>query len=330
MSIQRYIYETLHPDIYHGYGKKPPFFEGWYYKLISADEKTRYAVIPGIFRAENSAEDHAFVQVLNGITGDATYHRYDINDFHAHEEIFDIWIGGNHFRRDCLSLNIADNTLQLNGEIQVGDGKGWPVSLRSPGVMGWYAWLPFMECYHGIVSFDHSLSGSLSINGENLNFNSGRGYIEKDWGQAFPTGYVWMQTNHFSEPGTSLSASIAIIPSVGRTFRGFLIGFYHQGMLYRLTTYTGAKTTTLDITDDEVIWHIEDKQYRLELSAKRVSGGLLLAPIRTEMHKRVDETLNSSVQVKFSRRGGGIIFEDEGRNAGLEVHGDLETLLRLK
>jgi hypothetical protein len=33
--------------MYHGHGKRPPFFEGWYYKLVSADETQRYAVIPG-------------------------------------------------------------------------------------------------------------------------------------------------------------------------------------------------------------------------------------------------------------------------------------------
>ena len=29
---------ALNPGIFHGLNKKPPFFEGWYYKLVSADE----------------------------------------------------------------------------------------------------------------------------------------------------------------------------------------------------------------------------------------------------------------------------------------------------
>jgi len=29
----------LNPGVYHGVNKKPPFFEGWYYKLVSADER---------------------------------------------------------------------------------------------------------------------------------------------------------------------------------------------------------------------------------------------------------------------------------------------------
>jgi hypothetical protein len=39
---------TLNPGVYHGLNKKPPFFEGWYYKLVSADERDKVAIIPGV------------------------------------------------------------------------------------------------------------------------------------------------------------------------------------------------------------------------------------------------------------------------------------------
>lgn len=326
--MRRFIYETLHPEIYHGHNKRAPFFEGWYYKLISADEQSRYAVIPGIFKTYNATDDHAFIQVMDGMSGKATYHQFPVDAFYAAEEDLDIRIGDNHFRKDCISLNIDDDQMQIQGELRFTGGTGWPVTLSAPGVMGWYAWLPFMECYHGILSFDHRIDGTLDIDGKRVSFDDGRGYMEKDWGQAFPSGYVWQQTNHFEKPGTCLTASIAMIPSVGRTFRGFLAGFYHKRRLYRMTTYTGAVTERLDITDDHVFWTLRDKKYRLEMTSERAEGSLLKAPIRTEMHKRVDETLKATVHVKFSTLNGGkTIFEGTGRNAGLEVHGDLETLV---
>ncbi|GAB4526641.1 MAG: tocopherol cyclase family protein [Anaerolineae bacterium] len=328
--MYRYLYETLHPEIYHGFRKRPPYFEGWYFKLVSADEQTRYAVIPGVFRALNPQEDHAFVQVLNGMTGKATYHRYPVEAFRASEEAFDVWVGPNHFHQDGLSLNIDDEQLSISGELHFSGGEGWPVTVTSPGVMGWYAWLPIMETYHGILSFDHIISGSLQIDQTPVRFDNGRGYLEKDWGQAFPSGYIWQQSNHFDTPSTCLTASIAVIPSLGRTFAGFLVGFYHHRKLYRLTTYTGAKVEKLNITDDRVFWTVRDRQYRLEMTAERAEGGLLMAPIRTEMHKRVDETMKSSIHVRFTHHTSGeIIFEGTGRAAGLEVHGDLDTLLSM-
>ncbi len=75
-----FIFDTLHPDIYHGRGKKAPFFEGWYFKLVSADQQQRYAIIPGVIL---SGEPHAFVQVLNGVTGKAHYFEFPLQAFRA-------------------------------------------------------------------------------------------------------------------------------------------------------------------------------------------------------------------------------------------------------
>ena len=328
--MRRYIYETLNPDIYHGFNKRPPYFEGWYYKSISNDEQSRYAIIPGIFTAKDHTKNHAFIQVLDGMSGRATYHEFPVGAFYADEEIFDVRIGDNHFHKNGISLNIDDDLLTIKGELRFMGGAGWPVSLLSPGVMGWYAWLPFMETYHGVVSFDHRIDGELTVENQQIDFNNGRGYIEKDWGQAFPSAYVWQQSNHFESVGTCLTASIAMVPSVGQTFRGFLVGFYHQRRLYKLMTYTGAVTERLDITEDHVYWTVRDSKYRMEMISERAEGSLLLAPIKTEMHKRVDETLKANIHVRFMKSNGDIIFEGIGRNAGLEVHGDLETLLSAK
>ena len=65
--MRQFIHSTLNPAIYHGHTKKAPFFEGWYFKLVSADETRRYAIIPGV---SLSGDAHAFVQVLDGVTWD--------------------------------------------------------------------------------------------------------------------------------------------------------------------------------------------------------------------------------------------------------------------
>jgi hypothetical protein len=83
------------------------------------------------------------------------------------------------------------------------------------------------------------------------------------------------------------------------------------------------------VTDDHVDWAVRDSKFRLEMRAVRTEGSLLHAPVRTEMHKRVNETMQSSVEVCLSSLADKrVIFQDTGRNAGLEVYGDLETLLK--
>ena len=243
----------------------------------------------GVYQA-GAGGDEAFVQVLDGVTGRSWYERF---------------------------------TTPMDP---------WPVTLRSPGIMGWYGWVPVMECYHGLVSFGHELSGSLALDGAELDFDGGLGYIEKDWGQAFPSGYIWMQSNHLSLPGVSLSASIAVIPWRRSSFPGFIVGVRMPGpdgrsALHRFATYTGAKTTGLAVDDDAVVWSLRSRSgATLRIAAERRRGGLLHAPIRTEMHRRVEETLDARVYVTLSDRAGRILLEDVGEAAGLEVHGEIERL----
>ena len=318
---------SLNPNMYHGANQKPPFFEGWYFKLISADERQRYAIVPGVILG---ASGHAFIQVLNGSTGVSTYHTFPLEDFWASKDTFEIRIGPNLFNREGINLQIDNPQSQVHGELLFDGVTPWPVTVASPGIMGWYAWVPLMECYHGVVSLDHSIKGSLLIDNERLDFNSGRGYIEKDWGQSFPEAYIWFQTNHFGQPGTCITASVAIIPWLRNAFRGFIIGLWHADRLYRFATYTGARIEKLELFDDHIEWVVRSRDHRLEMSATRPLGGLLLGPTRIEMGKRVNETLLSTIELRLSALSGEQIFAGKGRNGGLEAHGDLDRLLRMQ
>lgn len=331
--IRRYLTHTYRPEVYHGHHRRPPFFEGWYFKIVDAQEKHRYAIIPGIFLSDDPERHHAFIQVLDGLTGSATYHRFPAEAFQAAENSFEVRIGDNTFSSRHISLNIADEQACIQGTVRIEGGVPWPVSPFSPGIMGPFGLIPVMECYHGVVSLDHALSGTLTINDEAISFDNGRGYIEKDWGKSFPAGYLWMQTNHFHATGTSFVGAIAIIPWTGYAFPGFLVGFWHKGQLHRFATYTGAKTEHLEIADERVHWTIRRQNLRLHISAERTAGGLLLGPTREDMSSRVGETMLSTVDItltKISRGGERLIFQGTGRNAGLEVQGDLDRLLALQ
>ena len=151
---------TLTPGVYHGLNKKPPFFEGWYYKLVSADERSKVAIIPGVILGQDA---HAFLQVLDGVDGTTAYLQFPVADFRADDRHFAIEIGENRFDDSHLHLALNNPQCHLTGEIQLGPLHPWPVTWLSPGIMGWYAWVPRMECYHGVLSFSHSLQGTLTL-----------------------------------------------------------------------------------------------------------------------------------------------------------------------
>ena len=86
-----------------------------------------------------------------------------------------------------------------------------PTSRLYPSVMGLTAYLPFLECNHGVASLHHPIEKGVitvlaasGVIAESV-FDGGVGYTEKDWGINFPSTWIWGQTNIFEKaPGSSL------------------------------------------------------------------------------------------------------------------------------
>ncbi|WP_166869575.1 tocopherol cyclase family protein [Salinibacterium sp. ZJ70] len=324
-----YIRGVRYPEAFHGHGIERGFFEGWYIKLVSADRRQRWAVIPGIFRGvgEDAERDEAFVQVLDGLTGRSWYHVFPVDAFRASDRRFEVEVAGNRFDSSGVTLELP----QLRGRIDyTAPLDPFPVTWRAPGIMGWFGLVPKMECFHGIVSLGHPLAGELLVEGEPVSFDGGRGYIEKDWGSAFPAGYVWLASNHIdTDPDASLVASVATIPWMRRAFRGTIIALRHGDALHTWATWNRSTERRLEIDDSHVHWSVTGRAGTLELTAERVRGGLLHAPLRTAMHQRVEETLDARVHIRHTGADGRVLLEGTGECAGLEVFGDTERMLAL-
>ncbi len=326
------IRNVWHPENFHyhhqlrrGRGS----FEGWYFKLVDAEERQPVAIIPGVFLGEGR---HAFVQVLDGRAGTAAYHRFPLDEFEADRRAFRVRIARNHFGADGISLDIAsgetDAGQRVKGELRCGPFRSWPSSLFSPGVMGPYGFVPFMECNHGILSLDHTIDGRLVVDDIETDFDGGRGYVEKDWGRAFPSGYVWTQSNHFDRPGISLTASVARTPWLTRSFRGVLVGFLVDGTLHRFMTYEGAEIEALRMSETHLHLRIRNRAHRLEVDARTAQGAILHAPYERQMIERVAETMTSEVAVRLtSIARDELVYEGVGRHACLEAQGDLAAVL---
>ena len=303
-------------------------FEGWYFKLVDAAGAQPYALIPGVFLGE---DPHAFIQVLDGRAGKAAYHRFPLDAFRAQRDTFSVEIAGSRFGKEGVSLAVdaAESSVgqALGGEVRFDAWRPWPVTLGSPGVMGPYSFVPFMECNHGILSLDHGLRGRLVVDGRETVYDGGRGYVEKDWGRRFPSGYVWTQSNRFEETGVCVTASVARIPWLTGAFRGFLVGLLRGGELYRFTTYNGARIESLTLSDTHLELRIRSRTHRLEIDSRKAEGGVLHAPYGHGMLERVAETMTSEIELRFSELSGGVVYEGRGRHACLETQGDLAAVL---
>lgn len=325
------MFDTWKPGIFHGRGKKKDFFEGWYFKMVDRSENAAYAVIPGVSISENHLKSHAFIMFLDARVQQMHYFKYPLDDLKACDKKFELSIGGSFFSISEMRLNLEQGEKRIVAHTGFKDTYPWPVRLLSPGVMGWYAFVPGMECYHGILSMDHALEGFVEIDGIKTDLNGGRGYIEKDWGVSMPSSWIWMQTNHFGRGGVSLSGSIAKIPWFGKHFTGYIFGFLFDKKLYEFTAYSGAKITRLEVNDSKIKVRLENKKYRLGIIADRSKGVELPVPKLGEMKAKVNESLRSSICVELLRKNGHrteIVYSGVGRNAGLEFVGDIEELTK--
>jgi hypothetical protein len=314
----------LHPERYQGQKIKSSYFEGWYFKWVDALRQNGLVVIPGIAKGQ---DPHAFIQLLSPTLQKSTYYRFSLTDFVANRKQFHIKIQQNTFSHNKVVLNLTSGDLQVQGEMHTSSSYSWPVRLWSPGAMGWYAWLPAMQCYHGILSMDHVLNGRIMINGHWVDFTQGRGYAEKDWGTGFPSAYIWMQSNHFETAGTSLSLSVATIPWLGSSFTGFIVGLLHEGKLYRWTTYNRSAIEQIQIDDHQLVLIFANRKSRLQITARR-SGQpeKLLGPDQGNMTSRIMESLDTKADIQLHSLKGEKLYAGRGEWTGLEVQGDVSKL----
>ncbi len=321
--LHKKISSLFNPERYHGWGRSKRYFEGWYYKVISADEKHAFAFIPGI-AMDDEGNRQAFIQVLNGKKLTADYIKFPPEAFETSHRNFKVTIGDNAFAMDQIRLNLEN----VRGSLSFKNQVPWPKKWYSPGIMGPYSFVPLMECYHGILSMDHEITGALEIKGETIDFSGGRGYMEKDWGHSFPSAYFWMQSNHFSDKGFSLKASVAKIPWLGSSFVGFIAGIYLQDRLIQFTTYNGTRLLKSFADETTVELVMQNKKHRIEIVAHRKDATALASPIMGFMDGRISESMTASIEVKLTDgKTGETLFEDTGHNAGLEVAGQTEQII---
>ena len=317
-----------HPEAYHGINSATPFFEGWYHKIVTKSGHP-FAIIPGIYRSAKVENDFPFIMIFDGQSGDVYFERFNTKDFSAKTDMYNVSIGENRFSINGLDLKIKSDNLSVNGLLRFSKNYPWPVNLAEPGCMGWYGYMPFMECYHGILSMHHTISGELIYNDKTIDFNEGIGYTEKDWGKNFPDSWIWIQANHFKKNKISISASIARIPFLGTQFAGFIVGLLVEDKLYRLTTYRTAKTAMLKHDGNAIEWIVKQKHLTLSIYIELGNkAGILFAPDENDMIEKVPEYLDSKVSIKLKDKNKTII-EDESNLAANEVIGDIDTLLLL-
>ena len=292
----RSLTNVFSPARFQGGHKRRRYFEGYYLKIVDPQQNIALALIPGV-SYDAQGEGHAFVQVLDGVGGTAHYHRFGVDEFDYATTGFSLAIAGHHFSEEGIECDLPGAVCSFSFR----QNTSWPSSWYSPGAMGPFAFVPGMECRHGVVSLHHQVCGSL--NGRKLSQRA-VGYIEKDWGRSFPNNWVWMQSNHLGgahqKRPSCLMVSAGRVPFAGTSFQGFIAALLLHGKLYRFTTYNGARMS-LAFDAEHVDLQFSRKGTQLRLRVYPAPGVELVAPQGTGgMIGRVNESLQATAVFELS------------------------------
>lgn len=310
------LYKIFHPEVFQGSLKNRDYFEGWYFKQVAPDLGSAVAFIPGISLA--AKDPHAFIQYIDGINRHTEYFRFPIEDFSFDPKKLRVKIGDSEFSESKITLHLKNKIYNIGGTLDYTGNRKFPATITMPGIMGWYSYVPGMECNHGVVSLHHRVEGSITVNGKKSEFSGGTGYIEKDWGISFPESWIWLQCNNFDDAGTSLMVSVAKIPWRGRFFIGLISFLSTADRTEVFATYNQSKILSLkqlNTNTTEVII----KRGRKELSVRIFKSGSapIIAPVQGSMDKVIKESLNSEVEFSYDD-GSGNIMSGCGKRAGYE------------
>ncbi|MDX5429345.1 MAG: hypothetical protein LPK46_12485 [Bacteroidota bacterium] len=319
------IFRLFHPEVFQGVQRSKRYFEGWYFKQVSANEQFAFALIPGISIDENGVRE-AFIQFIDGQSATTHYIPFSGDSFLPEKEGLEVRIGMNLFSRDRVKIDLRPG-LDLQGDFTISGHHSLRPTLFRPGIMGWYSYIPFMECYHGMVSMRHELSGWIRWNGTHHTLDGGSGYIEKDWGRSFPRSWIWMQSHNFDRPDVSLMFSLADIPWIGYHFPGFLCSFLLGKEIHIMATYTGAKLEVQNWDGHSLSIVISDNNHKLTLSTQQALSGILKAPTGGKMIREIAESIDAEIEVQFETLDGELLYRGKGRKAGVEMVGEVDGLL---
>lgn len=214
-------------------------------------------------------------------------------------------IGKNTFGESGIQLDINTPELAVKGKVKFG-----ALKLLKYDIMGPFAFVPFLECRHSVWSMQHSVKGTVCINGKKYSFRNDLGYWEGDRGRSFPKEYAWTQC---SFEGGCLMLSVADIPLAGIHFTGIIGVVLWKGKEYRVATYLGARMAKL--RDGRI--RIVQGDLELEAHLLEKSAHPLNAPIDGEMVRTIHESATCHAFYEFKKKGKAL-FAFETKRASFE------------
>lgn len=273
------------------------YFKGWYFKCCG--NGCTVAFIPA-YHCDGKTETVS----LQTITDDEVFN-IPFDTLEYTEKPLHVNLRGCAFSKKGIAIGIDNEIIKLSGTLRFRS-----LSPIKYDIMGPFSVVPYMQCRHSVYSMRHRIDGQLMLNGRQLEFQNGVGYIEGDSGFSFPKRYIWTQCSF--EQG-ALMLSVADIPLFGLHFTGIIGVVLLGGKEYRIATYLGAGVKY--IGKDTVT--VKQRDYQLTATLIESNAHPLYAPVCGKMNRTIHESASSKAYYRFSYKEK-TLCEFESNSAGFE------------
>ena len=262
------------------------YFEGLYFK--QQNEQETIAFIPAV-HVDGGGRRSASIQIITNRGSYCTEIAPDRFVIRRNGPL--VRADNNLFTGSGIKIDIETEDITVKGGLRFGN-----LTPLHYDIMGPFRYAPLMECRHTVVSMSHTVNGTLRVNGKEMRFDDGTGYIEGDRGRSFPRRYVW---THCGFEDGALMLSAAEIPFLGTTFLGVIGAVILRGREYRLATYLGAKA--VHIGDGSLT--VRQGPYVLTARLMGICGTKLRAPVRGAMSRSIRENPACRAHYRLEKEG---------------------------
>ncbi|MDP8222235.1 MAG: tocopherol cyclase family protein [Candidatus Lernaella stagnicola] len=179
------------PNRYHWNGLTSPFFEGWFFR-ISVPGGGSYAFIyavqnPGATASEPSGS-HVVV-FRDG--GEIVEETFGVEHFAADRGRFDVTVNDNTAGANRLTGSLRDGDQLVTWNIEYEATEAWNET------MGGLTNVPTLPVNWHVGALRGRATGEISWGGQTERFAGAPIFQDHNWGNYFPEGYVWMQSQEF-------------------------------------------------------------------------------------------------------------------------------------
>ena len=279
--------------------KEKDYFEGWYFRYTT--DNINYAVIFAV--SKNTTDPHSFIQVFDESDEACLYLRYDVADFSYDFEKHEVKISSN-----ILGVNrVFVRSDKLSLDLTFTDCVGLDKFNGPDSAMAYLKNAP-LQCFQEVIYLEGKAEGLLN----NVQ-TKGDIYIEKTYGNAFPSRWVWIQSSH-SKKGNAISFSVGKIPVLFFKVNGFFCLLKVKGNLFR---FSSPNFSRIKVKENKI--SIRKGKYKLQLFPEQNHPVKLVGPIKHGLMKStVLESINSTMIIKLYHKNK-LILEDEFINVGYEM-----------